>query len=578
MTSFAKPEVSSRSISHLLSVVLLLVRSVLTRLFNENVEPDAYLADLLIEIPNSSPRSVSVGRARHPFKMFPIAPAPAKPETHHHEASKRTSGLESGVSKHHELRSCLACHTRKVRCDKRNPCGVCLKRGTECVFPSGKKPRKRRKDANAELSARINNLEDLISSLGVQHGEVHEGESDDSEPDNPVSTVDGDRSHTSDSREREEITKFQADRHDSIEEGFGRLSIRDGKSRYVSNQLWARMGDEVAEMRSFLETPSSDDEEDQENTPSPFHQGSDQSMASPATVDQGFLFGHTQPTLDLADAGPSTSQACILWDTYKENVDPLVKIVHRPSIERIFLKASGIPHNASKAEAALLYSIYLTALITLEPVQCEALFGTSKSFMTSHYRALTEKAMAKASFLTSSSLLVLQAFVMYLVCLRQQDDMKLTCTLTGLATNIARGMGLHRDGTHFAIGPFETEMRRRVWWNLLVLETRSSEDSGIESSFLDRSFDTNLPSNLNDNDIFPDMTEKPKVREGCAEMTVSLLRFEMVAALRRLDTLGSGEDSGRSPRELIEEKDRIIEECHQKLECTYLQHMDPTIP
>ena len=508
--------------------------------------------------------------------MFPIAPAPAKPDTHHHEASKRTSGFENGVSKHHEHRSCLACHARKVRCDKKNPCGVCVKRGTECVFPSGKKPRKRRKDANAELSARINNLEDLISSLGVQHDELHEGGSDDSEPDKPASTVDGDTSHISDSRE--EINKFKAERHDSIEEGFGRLSIRDGKSRYISNQLWARMGEEVAEMRSFLDAPSSDNEEDQDNTPSPLHPGSDQSMAFQATVDQSFLFGHTQPALDLAGAGPSTSQACILWDTYKENVDPLVKIVHRPSIERIFLKASGMPHNVSKAEAALLYSIYLTALITLEPVQCEALFGTSKSFMTSHYRALTEKAMAKASFLTSSSLLVLQAFIMYLVCLRQQDDMKLTCTLTGLAANIARGMGLHRDGTHFAIGPFETEMRRRVWWNLLVLETRSSEDSGIESSFLDQNFDTSLPSNLNDNDIFPDMTEKPKVREGCAEMTVSLLRFEMVAALRRLDTLGSGEDSGRSPRELIEEKDRIIEECHQKLECTYLQHMDPKIP
>ena len=508
--------------------------------------------------------------------MFPIAPAPAKPETHHLDASKRTGGLENGVTKHHEHRSCLACHTRKVRCDKKNPCGVCVKRGTECVFPSGKKPRKRRKDANAELSARINNLEDLISSLGVQHDEVHEGESDDSEPDKAASTVDENASRIGDSRE--EMTKLKADSQGSIEEGFGRLSIRDGKSRYVSNQLWARMGDEVAEMRSFLDAPSSDNEEDQDNTPSPLHQSSDQSMTFQATVDQSFLFGHTQPALDLVGAGPSTSQACILWDTYKQNVDPLVKVVHRPSIERIFLKASGMPNNVSKAEAALLYSIYLTALITLEPVQCEALFGTSKSFMTSHYRALTEKAMAKASFLTSSSVLVLQAFVMYLVCLRQQDDMKLTCTLTGLATNIARGMGLHRDGTHFAIGPFETEMRRRVWWNLLVLETRSSEDSGIESSFLDQNFDTSLPSNINDSDIFPHMTEKPKVREGCAEMTVSLLRFEMVAALRRLDALGSGEDSGRSPRELMEEKDRIIEECHQKLECTYLQHMDPKIP
>ena len=440
------------------------------------------------------------------------------------------------------------------------------------MFPTGKKPRKRRKDANAELSARINNLEGLITALGAQHDEGYE-EGDTSEQDNEK--LNGEGETPLDGGLREVTTK--PDEKDAIESGFGRLSVHDGKCRYVSNQLWARMGEEVAEMRSFLDAPSSDDEEELDS-PSTAQQGSDQSFYFQDSVDQGVLFAHSHPTASLAALGPSTSQACILWDAYKGNVDPLVKILHRPSVERIFLKASGVPSNASKAEAALLFSIYLAALVSLEPAQCEALFNTSKSYLTSHYRILTEKALAKASFLTSSNLLVLQAFVMYLVCLRQQDDMRLTCTLTGLATNIARGMGLHRDGTHFSIDPFEAEMRRRVWWNLLVLETRSSEDSGIESSFSDQGFDTKLPTNLNDEDLFPDMTEKPKEREGCTAMTVSLLRYEMIATLRRLDSVGHGDTSRHSPQEYLEAKDRIIDECHQRLERTYLQHMDTKVP
>jgi hypothetical protein len=46
-------------------------------------------------------------------------------------------------------------------------------------------------------------------------------------------------------------------------------------------------------------------------------------------------------------------------------------------------------------------------------------------------------------------------------------------TLTGLAIRIAHSLGLHRDGTNFDVSPFDTEMRRRCWWQICVLDVRT---------------------------------------------------------------------------------------------------------
>jgi hypothetical protein len=42
--------------------------------------------------------------------------------------------------------------------------------------------------------------------------------------------------------------------------------------------------------------------------------------------------------------------------------------------------------------------------------------------------------------------------------------------LYGIILSIALNMGLHRDGALFNLDPFETEMRRRAWSCLVMLD------------------------------------------------------------------------------------------------------------
>lgn len=87
-------------------------------------------------------------------------------------------------------------------------------------------------------------------------------------------------------------------------------------------------------------------------------------------------------------------------------------------------------------------------------------------------------------------------------------------------------MGLHRETSAFNLSPFETEMRRRIWWHLCLLEWRISEDIGLEATITPSSFDTKMPLNINDEDI--DMTSTVLCdRRDHTEMAFSLIRCEL---------------------------------------------------
>ncbi len=171
--------------------------------------------------------------------------------------------------------------------------------------------------------------------------------------------------------------------------------------------------------------------------------------------------------------------------------------------------------------------------------------------------------------------------MLFLVCVRRHDDTRFVWSLTGLALRIAQSLGLHRDGTVFGLSPFDTEMRRRLWWQVCILDTRASEDHGSDPSILDYSFDTKFPSSINDEDLDPSATEAPVPREGVSEMTFCLIRYEICSLTRKLTYTPPGETpcklSGKLPLTL-EEKEEAIRNCSRHLEQTYLRYCEDAGP
>jgi hypothetical protein len=63
---------------------------------------------------------------------------------------------------------CVLCQQRKVKCDRNDPCGNCVKARVECVSPTTLPPRRRKKRfPEAELLARLRKYEEHLRRYGA---------------------------------------------------------------------------------------------------------------------------------------------------------------------------------------------------------------------------------------------------------------------------------------------------------------------------------------------------------------------------------------------------------------------------
>jgi len=480
-------------------------------------------------------------------------------------------------------RSCITCRKRKVKCDKRHPCSNCNKAPIECVFPGpGRAPRRRRKPPDTELLARLRRLEGVVQNLGkgiddegetvITPAEVKQekpqpqaqaqpAQQNDTPCAKPKGTCPGATMH--EPKKDDQATK-------TMVKEFGRLVVEDGRSRYVSNKFWTSLSDEVAEMRDILDDPT----EDEDDYPSPG------SGSSASANHQGFLFSFSSTILDLHPFHPPQEQIPLYWNIFKTNVDPVIKLLHIPHYEGLISQASEDLDHVSKSMEVFMFTVYYAAVTTLSPEDCLVHLGLEKQATLRKYRFAVEQALARTGFLNTQELIVLQSMLLFLTCVRRSDDTRYVWTLTGLLIRLAQALGVHRDGQQFGVSPFETEMRRRLWWQICTLDVRASEDHGTDPSIIEQSFDTKFPLNINDADLTTTMKDPPAEHEGATELTFDLIRYSVSTTVRRLSYAppGPGPCRTRNAGLSLEDKERMIEDLHQYLEKKYLRFCDTTVP
>jgi hypothetical protein len=499
-------------------------------------------------------------------------------------------------------RSCVTCRKRKVKCDKTHPCTNCKRARIDCIYPApGRAPRKVRKigeGRDKELLERLRRLEGVVKTLGV---EVPEGEDiKEASPEGPddgkaagdtgmrVVSVDTalpcetaavpqsdlkrrwTASHTDGPGPEPKSRWVEESGKGRLEHTFGRLVVNEGRSRYINTSFWANLSNEVEDLKGILNQSSDDEDPDSPND-------NGQALGN----HHGFIFGLNSQNVDMLSLHPVPQQIGAYWQAFKENVDPLVKVLHVPTFERTIAASASNLANLPRGLEALLFTIYYGAVTSLSGEDCLAQFGESKPVLLARYRFAIEQALARANFLITEEIIVLQALVLFLMCLRRNSYARVIWTLTGLVVRIAQTIGVHRDGVHFSLKPFDVEMRRRLWWQVCILDTRASEDHGCDPTITEQSFDTKMPLNINDIDITPGMNEFPAEKRGCTDMSFCLIRFEVANTFRRINYIPPGPPKQCTEHLVgitLQEKEKWITDCHQRLEERYLRDCDMSVP
>ncbi|KAL2126429.1 hypothetical protein VTI74DRAFT_931 [Chaetomium olivicolor] len=463
--------------------------------------------------------------------------------------------------RHNQVRTCNLCRQRRVKCDRQVPqCSNCVRAEATCIYPPGRgrAPKRPRRDVAPQLTERLSRLESIISQLGASARETsHSGDPSDAQ---------------------------------SFDQDFSRLKVDESKSYYVSNALWVTLADEVEELRDLLFEPANEDAGyDTSTAPSPYPPSITSSITTGVTPPSYHLglnaavFGYRALSSSLQDFHPSLPQAVTLFTAFTDNVAPLVRIFHMPTLTRIYWDAVASLDSLDKHAETLLFAIHYSAVISLTPEQCLSILDENRDAALERYRFAVEQALARGNLLNTQNMTMLQAAVLFLSALPNEDESRAAWSLTSLIYHIARTMGLHRDGTVFGLKPFETELRRRLWWQICIIDSRSSEYHCNEPIARAFASDTKPPLHIDDADLWPGMVEPPAERwDRATDMTLSLIRCEAIQTGFKLGLIKEkqlSDSTGDDSREDASQKRRaLIQHLEARLRDKYLPICDTSVP
>ncbi|KAG6357489.1 hypothetical protein INS49_013366 [Diaporthe citri] len=113
-----------------------------------------------------------------------------------------------------------------------------------------------------------------------------------------------------------------------------------------------------------------------------------------------------------------------------------------------------------------------------------------------------------------------------------------------------------------------SELWRRVWWHFFGRDSRAAEDYGLQKVCNLRS-DVDLPLNVDDADLRPDMESLPPARTGVTAMAFPLVTYEIARAVHRLAGILAGATSASPPKESV--RKQIIDETRARIEMSLKQ-------
>ncbi len=220
-----------------------------------------------------------------------------------------------------------------------------------------------------------------------------------------------------------------------------------------------------------------------------------------------FFFPGTNMNTTLLDYLPSKNAADQLIAQYFSAVHCIAKIVHRPTFEAQYavfwnLIASG--NEPMPSQQAIIFAAMFSAAISLSEEEVSRQFGTMKSALVDSLRSGTEMALSKANFLRTTKTDTMQAFVMYLIPLIRAEVSRAHSALVGTAIRLAECMGLHRDGSFYAMSAVDVHVRRMIWHQLCFLDMRTCEATGPRPQIRKDDYDTRPPLNVADADLLGD--------------------------------------------------------------------------
>ncbi|KAK4998337.1 hypothetical protein LTR66_002425 [Elasticomyces elasticus] len=411
-------------------------------------------------------------------------------------------------SKPQRLLACVLCQQRKVKCDHKYPCATCVRARVQCVQATQASRRRRRRFPERELLVRLRQYEDLLSQHNIKIEPLHP---------NALSAEDKNSSASSgkgscgfdDEKEGKSLPAVNGDVRTTT-------PVPDRTKVYETKRMFHSMREEVHDR-------DKDDSSDDEVQPIVFKRAWDETIEN----DDHLVFGWPRTAVAMYTLHPQPVQIFQLWQLYLDNVNPLLKVTHTPSLQGRIIEATRNVLNIKPELEALMFSIYCTAISSLSEEGCLAMFASPKSDLLAGYQLGCQQALLNSRFLRCTSRDCLTALYLYLVSIRPNTTPESLSSMLGVAVRIAQRMGIHNEAVLAKSTPLGAEMSRRLWWSLILFDTRIGEMADFQATSLLPMWSCKVPLDVNDSDLRYDMKEPPRVQGKSTDALFAVVRSEL---------------------------------------------------
>ena len=127
------------------------------------------------------------------------------------------------------------------------------------------------------------------------------------------------------------------------------------------------------------------------------------------------MLSGVDPSVNVCDLQPDPAHAFRLWQLFLDRVNPLTKIIHVPSVQPLIVEATSGMHTMSLHDQALLFSIYLMAVVSLSEDECLAMSAMTKDTALRRYTLGAKASLVRFNFVKNENMAILQALIFYLV-------------------------------------------------------------------------------------------------------------------------------------------------------------------
>lgn len=295
------------------------------------------------------------------------------------------------------------------------------------------------------------------------------------------------------------------------------------------------------------------------------------------------LFSHTlQVNQDIHKFLCSLNLADRIMENYWECVHPVACIVHRPSFQERY---DVFWHNVSRgvkdtpeSTQALVYAALFAGVVSMDAETVREELGGEREEWVDTLEKATAFSLSRAHVIRTEKPETIQAFVMYLIPMCRDIISRTLATLVASAIDLARGMGLNKDGTYYGYDAVVTQVHRMIWHQLCFLDIRVCEAQSPRARIRKDDFNTQFPLNVDDSEL--EKSDIPKESsERWTGMTPTNARMECNERIREIYAARQRARQGNdSDSAYIKKMLEMIYEFRQYMEKKYYPMIDDRIP